>query len=503
LIGEAAALFIAGLLFRDMKHSAVWMEQGAALLIKEADKQILDDGVHAELSAYYHCYALDFYLQALVLAEQNHFAFPGRTRQKIGGMLNFLLHLTTPSGAIPLIGDDDGGRALALEQKSYHSFADALGLGAILFKRADFKYQSRAFCEETLWLLGPEAWEAYRLLESEPPVENQALFASGGYAIQHSGWDPLASHLVFDTGGLGMLTGGHSHADALSVVLSSQGRELLVDAGTYVYNSAPHWRCYFRSTDAHNTVLIDGQDQAAAGGTFRWKTRMSTRIHRDPSLPEEYVEAEHDGYQRLPQSVIHSRRLLHIPGEYWVIVDNFRGSGQHTFDFLYHFADQVDAKMDCPQNTDLTIWAAKAGLFMGIYASQAIKAEFLPAWKSRGYGHRQSTSCLRARMSGSPEAMAAITFLMPHSAAPVVERLSVEAGSAIACACHHGEYTDIAVFSTGASAVRVAGFHMQGELFWVRMKGSAVLKTVAIRGHLRQEGSNVLEAALCAPFAAS
>jgi Heparinase II/III-like protein/Heparinase II/III N-terminus len=502
LIGEAAALFIAGLVFRDQKHSAAWMEQGAELLIQEADKQILDDGVYGELSAYYHCYALDFYLQALVLAEQNHFTFPRRTRHRIGSMLKFLLHLSPPSGAIPLMGDDDGGRALALQQRSYCSFDDALGLGAILLERADFKYRSGAFREETLWLLGPEGWEAYCLLGSAPPVETQALFVSGGFAIQRSGWDPLASHLVFDTGGLGMLTGGHSHADALSVLLSSQGRELLVDSGTYVYNSAPEWRNYFRSTRAHNAVVIDGHDQAEAGGTFRWKTRLSTRMRSDPSLPEEYVEAEHDGYQRLPQGVIHRRRLLHIPGEYWVIVDDFRGSGQHTFDFLYHFADQVDATMDRPQNTDLTIWAEKAGLFMGIYASHALSAELLTAWTSRGYGHRQSTGCLHARMSGTAETSAAMTFLMPRSTAPVVERLSLDAGSAIACACHHDGFTDIAVFSIETSAVRVPGFQMQGEFFWVRVKGSMVLKTVAIRGTLRQMPSDVLGDALCAPSVA-
>jgi hypothetical protein len=83
LIGEAAALFIGGLVFRDQKEPAAWLERGAALLAEEAEKQVLDDGVYGELSSYYHCYALDFYLQALALAERNQFHFPERIRHKV------------------------------------------------------------------------------------------------------------------------------------------------------------------------------------------------------------------------------------------------------------------------------------------------------------------------------------------------------------------------------------------------------------------------------------
>ena len=521
LIGEAAALFIGGIVFRDRKRSAAWMRHGAALLVQEADRQILEDGAHGELSACYHCYALDFYLQALILAEPNHFRFPERMRRKVEGMLNFIMHLTTPMGTIPLLGDDDGGRALALQQTNYGSFNDALGLGAVLFQRADFKHRAGDFYEETFWLLGKKSWEEFGLLESSPPAGNQAIFTSAGYAIQRSGWGPFDSHLVFDIGGLGMLTGGHSHADALSLVLFGNGRELLVDPGTSVYNCAPEWRGYFRSTRAHNTVSIDGRDQAEAGGTFRWKTRMSTRTLRDPSFPKEYLEAEQDGYERLPHGVTHRRRLLHIPGEYWIVVDDFHESGEkrggrHTFDFHYHFGAGVDPVMARPRETDVVTWAEHAGLFLGIYASQPIAAEVISGqtspiagWASQGYGNRQPTCTLRATLTGSATSsgpgspsLAAMTLLVPHAASPVIHRLDVNAGSAIACAYRHGPFEDVVVFSTGTSEVEVAGFRMQGEFFWLRLEGHVLLKSLAIRGRLLT-GETFQEDAVCVPFAAS
>ncbi len=48
------------------------------------------------------------------------------------------------------------------------------------------------------------------------------------------------------------------------------GVDLLVDPGTYCYLTDPLARRYFRSTVAHNTLEIGGQDQATYGGSFLW-----------------------------------------------------------------------------------------------------------------------------------------------------------------------------------------------------------------------------------------
>jgi hypothetical protein len=361
-------------------------------------------------------------------------------------MLEFLMHLTRPDSTIPLLGDDDGGRALTLEKRDYRSFNDALCLGAVLFLREDFKHQAGAFFEETLWLLGEDAWQIYGLLKNKPPLETQSFYPHAGYSIQRSGWGPLDSHLVFDCGGLGMLAGGHAHADALSVVLFSGGRELLVDPGTFVYNCAPEWRNHFRSTRAHNTVTIDDADQAVTGGTFRWKTTLSCRAAGELVLPAiEYVEAEHDGYLRMPEGVVHRRRLLHIRSGYWIIVDDFRGSGEHTFDFNYHFAPGVELSSLEHDEDELVARAEQAGLLLGLYASRPVRTEVvrgqtapIAGWASCGYGEKKSSLTLRARLAGSAPA-AAITFLAPFqtvlpnaSVNPVVRRLNVEEGKGIA-----------------------------------------------------------------------
>src|SRR5262249_62005662 len=77
--------------------------------------------------------------------------------------------------------------------------------------------------------------------------------------------------VVIDHGPLGMAPGyGHGHADALSLSACVRGEGLLIDPGTYGYNLGEKWRRYFRSTRAHNTVTVDGLDQALQVGTFLW-----------------------------------------------------------------------------------------------------------------------------------------------------------------------------------------------------------------------------------------
>jgi uncharacterized heparinase superfamily protein len=511
LIGEAAALFIGGLLFRDLKRPAAWLEQGAALLAEEAETQILEDGVHGELSSCYHCYTLDFYLQAQALAERNQFPFPEQVRRRICGMLRFLMHITRPDGTLPLLGDDDGGRALALQQKNYRSFNDALCVGAALFQRTDFKHGAGAYFEEALWLLGEESSQVYCLLGSEPPNRTQALFSSSGYLIQRSGWGPLDSHLIFDCGGLGMLGGGHAHADALSLVLFSRGRELLVDPGTFVYNGAPDWRNYFRSTRAHNTVTIDGRDQAERGGTFRWNTKISCRAAIEPVPPPiEYAEAEHDGYGRMPQGVTHRRRLLHIPAEYWIVLDDFRGPGEHTYDFYYHLAPDIEVSSLEREDAQLLLRSEQAGLLLCLYASRSLeteiirgRAEPIGGWASHRYGGKKPSSTLRAAMAG-PAPAAAMTFLSLAPKNPAPRRLKVNGRGVIACAYEHDEFEDLAVFSTGESAIEVADLRFQGEFFWLRRKAGVVKQLVAVRARtLNRGGKDLLEDALCAESAAS
>src|SRR5437879_10996711 len=62
LIGEAAALFIGGLLFQGFPPAEVWYRFSSATLVREMQRQFSSEVAYGEASTYYHCYASAFYL---------------------------------------------------------------------------------------------------------------------------------------------------------------------------------------------------------------------------------------------------------------------------------------------------------------------------------------------------------------------------------------------------------------------------------------------------------
>ena len=55
--------------------------------------------------------------------------------------------------------------------------------------------------------------------------------------------------------------GGHAHNDQLSITLRIDGKDIIVNPGTYLYTPLPERRNEFRSTTAHFTVQKDGAEQ--------------------------------------------------------------------------------------------------------------------------------------------------------------------------------------------------------------------------------------------------
>ncbi|MBM4258475.1 MAG: hypothetical protein FJ147_21580 [Deltaproteobacteria bacterium] len=130
---------------------------------------------------------------------------------------------------------------------------------------------------------------------------------------------PFSKHslsLLFDCGNLGSQSiAAHGHADALSFTLRAFGQHIFVDPGTYDYFRYPDWRDYFRSTCAHNTLMVDARDQSEMLGPFLWGRRAEARcVSWEPRPNGGRVIGEHDGYAQLADPVIH-RRCVDFDGE--------------------------------------------------------------------------------------------------------------------------------------------------------------------------------------------
>jgi hypothetical protein len=507
LSGEALALYVGGLVFHSLKQARAWRAFGRDVLLDELEKQVLDDGFHAELSTHYHCYALEFYLIALALARKLGDDFPAPMLSRIERMLDAVARLAGPDGSIPRLSDDDGGSALAMGAYGYSDVRSLLSTGAVLFDRPDFKWSAARIHEETLWLLGPGAYGAFTRLKERPPRSPNHLFRQSGYFVSRSGWDAGADRLVFDCGPLGFLGGGHGHADALSVTLSSGEKDLLVDSGTAVYNGAPHWRNYFRSTRAHNTVVVDGQDQADPRGTFGWKNTFSCRVTQHFTFAgADYVEAEHDAYGRLSHPVIHRRRVLHVRPRCWIIVDDFRGDGLHTFESFYHFAPYAAVSLDSRKSlTAFQVQAAEGGkgVCLAFFAATAVHPSIVhgskdpvQGWHSRTYGDLKAAPVLCAQTRDMAPT-ASITAIVPRSLdaaapTPTLREELIENGRGAGCAMENDGVEDLFVKSLEPYPIHVSNFTFHGDFLWARSRNGRVIAAVGINAAYASSGSSVL-----------
>jgi len=76
---------------------------------------------------------------------------------------------------------------------------------------------------------------------------------------------------------------GHTHNDKLSVELQVAGKDILLDAGTYVYTPLPDLRNTYRSAMAHSTITVRQEEQNTALpgnlGLFNLKPEVRFKLH--------------------------------------------------------------------------------------------------------------------------------------------------------------------------------------------------------------------------------
>ena len=273
LLENGYALLTGALYFRHLR----WFRLAAKLVRSELNQQILADGGHYERSPMYHQLLLDRLLTVLLALQHDTWHQDATLVEylsgKAGQMLNWLTAITFRNGDSPLVNDSAIGLAPTTAQllaKAERVLGARLGLAHI---------------------------------PKTPPIV--ARLNDSGYRMFRT----ARYELFADVGPVGPdHQPGHAHADTLSFVLYVDNLPLIVDKGVSTYQIGSR-RDLERSTAAHNTVSVDGENSSEVWAGFRVGRRARAVVLIDTPTK---LTARHDGYRRL--GVIHERT--------WSIVSN-------------------------------------------------------------------------------------------------------------------------------------------------------------------------------------
>jgi hypothetical protein len=391
LIGEAAGLFIASVAFPLFRSSRRWCKFAARLLEREILRQTDEQGMHRELATEYHAFVLELLLAAAVEGDAAGAPFSEVFWCRLKMMVDATASIMDCTGRPPRQGDADGGIGLLLDAPGFDRWKSLLATGARLFGAAPWW---KNYDLEDVRTVFVTALASSRNNIGERPVRRIAHFKDAGTVILRD--ETLGQYELWcrcDHGPLGFLAiAAHAHADALSVEVRHGGVDILADPGTYCYGRDSHWRQYYRSTLAHNTLELGGLNQAISGGAFLWLTRPNARLHMLEGLdngPIAILTASHDGYRRR-LGALHYRSVTLERGAGRLMIEDWIDAAEHqNCRLAFHLGPAVTAEL--LQHRARLEWQNNAAGFAAILALPAElvwsvhRADGVAGWYSEGY----------------------------------------------------------------------------------------------------------------------
>ncbi len=262
-----------------------------SILEGQLEEQILEDGGHFELSSMYHQLILFRILDAINLLKNNNWKTDkllNLLERKASIMFGWLLQMQFSNFELPLV--NDSAKNVYPDLSTLVKYGKILGINAEVVKLKDSGYRK---------------------------IENQKF------------------ECLLDIGNIGPnYQPGHAHADTFNFILNVGGKPFIVDTGcsTYQINNR---RLYERSTEAHNTVVVDDTNSSEVWSGFRVAKRAKVIIVKEV---QNEITASHDGYKSL--------NAKHLRNWSWTedsltIIDNIYSNRNSLCKAYIHFDSQV------------------------------------------------------------------------------------------------------------------------------------------------------------------
>lgn len=294
---EAEGMAFIAITFPEFINAEKWRDEAFRRLNNEINIQVYPDGHQRELAMGYHLGCIGWFLRTYELAKMNGIenAFPDSYLERIEKMCEVPMKLCLPNGTNVQFGDAWEGTP-GQHKNRFKEWAEFFGRDDFLYLATDGKDGKM------------------------PDSTAFALPFSGLYSMR-SGWDEDAVCLVLKCGPDG---GSHSQPDNGTFDLYAGGRNLMPDAGSYIYSGNPEGRAWFRQTKVHQTLTLDGKNSKYNPNLILWQPGDSLDI----------LVVENKSYENLT----HQRSVFFVDKKYFIVVDEAIGSATGDVDIHFQLA---------------------------------------------------------------------------------------------------------------------------------------------------------------------
>lgn len=277
------ALIIGSIFFDDNKVKEKYKKE----LLIQLNEQVLEDGMHFELSLMYHKIILEDLIKITYWLKDEDIY--NTLKFYIQKMIDVTYSFEKDFGKTPAFNDSSDGIS-----KEYKALLAA--------------------CKVHFGL---------------SPVSRTHFEESGFYIIKDSN-----KKLIIDTGEIcPTFLPAHGHCDALSFELSINRSPFIVNSGTYQYEGG-QWRNYFRSTKAHNTISISNKEQSQFWGSFRVAKRIKNVKRKRFSLDMiQYYAGSYTSYS----GDKHKRYIGYLDENSIIVLDYVDSDSKDSIESYLHF----------------------------------------------------------------------------------------------------------------------------------------------------------------------
>ncbi|WP_197092812.1 heparinase II/III family protein [Labilibaculum euxinus] len=293
----ALSMVYLGILFPTLPKAEELRDDGLRILEHHINNSFYKDGGNVEQMFGYYPFETSIFRDTYLLCRENEIKLPKNIKPLLQKMANYLLEVAQPDGTMPPI-NDSYPMPVNPTLDTVHEILDS--------SKLEMKVPGSHYL----------------------PDSHIGVMRTN--SSEFKPWYLLANPA--------MTIGAHAHAGRLGFNLWYGKQPVVIDSGCCNYDD-PLLVKWYRTSQAHNTVIIDGKSDEATSGDRQWagKRQSDNRITDWIEKPDySLVRMISPNTEKANASVNWIRNLALIKNNYLLIYDYFDTTNKHDYEILLH-----------------------------------------------------------------------------------------------------------------------------------------------------------------------